>query len=457
MGFWDFALNEDKVEQRSYLNYNRAMINSIFYGGTSSELLDVDDVLKIPTAKKCHDLIVGSSKDLKVKLYKNDEDGHPIEVIDDYRLNLLNSKPNNFSTAIAFKEKLFSDLLMYGNAYVEIVKDKKHKIEELWIIDPNKVDTTTFVNSEYNHRVLDVVYTVNGTGKIETDDMMHFVMNADDGIHGKGIVFFGNEIFKLGLNEIELSKSIMENGSAPSSVIETDTRLSEEAGIKLSRSWQNLFSGAKNKGRALILEEGLKYKPMSLNPNELGLTTSRTTTGSEICRLFGVPEALVDSKTTNVEATNIMLLQSGIAPLIATVENTLNNWLLTNKELEELGYQFKIDTTQVIKTTLEERYRAHVQAINGSFKSVNETRYEEGLEGFEHDFFKLSIGNTLFYPDQNVFFNPNNCSLYDANTQTLITPETQALNGVNGNNRQNDLKNEKVNKPDEKENEEEKE
>ena len=424
MGFWNFVIENKEEVQEERAFGGQKQLNS-FIMGTTGDKLDSDTVLSIPTAKKCYDLIVGSIKNLDIKLYKRDKNGDLIEVEDDYRLKLLNDRPNDFSTGTDFKEKFFSDLLLHGNAYAEVVRTG-NKVDELWNIDASKVMITKYTDKTYNHRIKDIVYTIDGSYNIDVESMLYCVTNSDDGLHGKGVIYFGNEILKLALSEIALSSSIMESGSAPSSVIEVDTHLSEEAGQRLKQSWTSLFSGAKNKGKVLILEEGMKYKQMSLSPNELGLMTSRTTTSGEICRLFGVPENLVDNGSNlNIETSSMMLVQTAISPLLKSAEEALNRALLTQKEMTAQGYEFKVDSSEIIKTTLQDKYSAYQSGINNSFISLNEVRRKEGLKPFDDEIFKFSIGNTLFFPDKNEYFNPNNSSKFNSETGELTTPELQ--------------------------------
>ena len=189
----------------------------------------------------------------------------------------------------------------------------------------------------------------------------------------------------------------------------------------------------------------MKYKQMSLSPNELGLTTSRTTTSSELCRLFGVPENLVDnSSNLNIETSSMMLVQTAISPLLKSAEESLNRALLTRRERNNGGYEFKIDSSDVKKTTLQDRYDAYIKGINGSFLGISEVRRKEGMKPFDKEFFKMSIGNTLYYPDEGIYFNPNNSSTYNENTGELKTPELQVKEQENGNIKDNNLQKEEV-------------
>lgn len=427
MGFWSFVL-DDVNEKRNNNNAIHRYLGSIGFGNSGEQLTE-DQVMSIPTAKTCCDIIIGSLKQLPVKLYKKDfKTGDYIEIKNDYRLNLLNCEPNDFTTSVEFKEQLFKDLLLHGNAYLEVVSDND-KIYELWNIASDYVQPIKYIDTESGYRVSDVefdVITPTGRCKLAYDNVISCVLNSDDGVNGKGVIYFGNEIFKLALNELELSKNIMENGSSPAGILNFPTRLDDESAEHVKNSWKSLYGGSKNRGKTVILEEGVTYKPITLSPTELGLTTSRTTTGSEICRLFSVPEPLVDSTkvTSSVEAVNIRFVQNCISPLVAPVEIALTKGMLSEVERKQ-GLILKIDTSGVIKTTLKERYDAYIQGINGGILDINEVRRDDGRLPLEKRIQKMSLGDVLYFVDDDIIFNPNSSVSYNLKTGEFIDPKVE--------------------------------
>ena len=434
MGFWSFMFDKEENKEKRFYESRYKGIKSLAYGNNGEELTE-DQVLSIPTAKACRDIIVGALKELPVKLYKKDfASGDYIEVKNDYRLDLLNREPNKFTTATEFKEQFFNDLILHGNAYIEIVQND-NKIDELWNLQSEYVMPVTYSNHMNKHRITDVEYRLmfNGENSLLTfDEVIACVMNSSDGLVGKGVIFYGNDIFKLALNEIELSKNIMENGSAPAGILKFPTRLDDESAKDIRESWKELYNGSKNRGKTIILEEGVEYESVTLTPTELGLTTSRTTTGGEICRLFSIPEALVDSTKANVsvEAVNIRYLQNCISPLTTPAENALSKWLLSDSE-KKLGYKFVIDTSDVIKTTLAEKYNAYKTGIDAGILDINEVRRKEGNLPFKKRIQKLSLGDVLHFVDDSIIFNPNTSTSYNLLTGELRDPnkEIEELKG----------------------------
>lgn len=431
MGIMSFLFNED--ERETYKEETRdinvtisGIVTGISGGGHSEET-----VLSIPMAKACRDKIVGSIKNLKIELYKTIDDEVVEQIYEDERLTLLNDRPNMTATASDLKEKMVSDLILHGNSYTSIErKSDSNKILELWNLEPSDVTIHPYRNRIKPYIVDDIKIAYTGCNDfLDIEDVMISTMNSDDnGLSGKGAIHFGNKIIQLALNEIEISSNIMKNGTAPSGVVKAETKLSERAFKNLRESWDKMYKGKNNVGGLIILEDGLDYQKMTLSPSELGLSSSRTTTGSEICKLFGVPEQIVDSASNtygSVEAMNIFFLQYSIAPILRVLEESFNRSLLTQKEKED-GYFFKFNTDDILKTTQQERYDALKTGLDAGILSLNECRLRENLEPIDDDFIKLSLGSVFYYPDKNKLFIPNMGILYDSTTNEVINKDGES-------------------------------
>ena len=146
MGIWNFLMEKEQknesVEERNY----PASLNIALHGilsGVSDDYHTAEQLLSIPVAKACTDLIVNSIKTLPIELYERIDNDTVKEVTDDYRLRLLNREPNTIATGTDFKAKLMQDLLLHGNAYVEIERDG-NEITSLWNLDASYVGISKY-------------------------------------------------------------------------------------------------------------------------------------------------------------------------------------------------------------------------------------------------------------------------------------------------------------------------
>ena len=457
MAFWDFLMEDKKNEKTEERSLTRQLNIGLhgFLSGVSDDMYTAEQILSIPVAKACCDLIVNSIKSLPIELYERVDDNTVRQITDDYRVNLLNNAPNIIATGADFKEKIIRDLVLHGNAYVDIERDGNN-IVSLWNIDASDVGISKYSDREKPHIVKDVKFKIYSSNvELNLDDVMILTESSEDGgLTGQGVIARGYRTIELALNEIELNKNIMNNGSSPISVVKLDKNLSAEAQQRLRDSWTKMYASSQNAGKLLILEQGMEYEKLSFSPAELGLSASRSKTQAELCSLFGVPESMIDSSANtygNVENSSIRFLQYSITPHINVIEASLNRSLLLEKEKNTKF--FKINTDSVLQTTQRERYEALNVGISSGILSLNEARIKENLPPIDDNFHRLSLGSVMYDPKDRIYFIPNMSTVIDAETKHIISSPNLPVGGAvenvpNGQQKEIDAK-EKVDDKDE--------
>ena len=434
MAFWDFLMEDKKNEKTEERSLTRQLNIGLhgFLSGVSDDMYTAEQILSIPVAKACCDLIVNSIKSLPIELYERVDDNTVRQITDDYRVNLLNNAPNIIATGTDFKEKIVRDLVLHGNAYVDIERDGNN-IVSLWNIDASDVGISKYSDREKPHIVKDVKFKIYSSNvELNLDDVMILTESSEDGgLTGQGVIARGYRTIELALNEIELNKNIMNNGSSPISVVKLDKNLSAEAQQRLRDSWTKMYASSQNAGKLLILEQGMEYEKLSFSPAELGLSASRSKTQAELCSLFGVPESMIDSSANtygNVENSSIRFLQYSITPHINVFEASLNRSLLLEKEKNSKF--FKINTDSVLQTTQKERYEALNVGISSGILSLNEARIKENLPPIDDNFHRLSLGSVMYDPKDRIYFIPNMSTVIDAETKHIISSPNLPVGGA---------------------------
>lgn len=410
MGFFDFLRNDSsssKTEERN-LDGNTS-ITSLY---TRENNVNEDNVLKIPTVKACVELITGTIAQLPVYLYKETDDGS-VEKVDDYRCRFLNDEPNEFQTGYSFKRNIVKDYLLHGVSY-SYVERAGNTITELRNLRASAIRVDKYIKDGFRIVDADIHVLAVEEGRIVRDESNKakflttlkphecIIVLGDslDGVTSTGILKRGEEVFKIALEEKEYTSSIYQNGALPLGILKTSGRLTQPAIDRLKASWQSLYTGGKNAGKTVVLEEGLDYSPVSLKPGDLLLTDNRKDTISDICKLFNMPESLVDVtkiKYGSLEQNNIHFLQYTLSPIITAIELGFNKSLLLEDE-KNSGYFFAFDTSEVLRSTDREKYEAAKVALDGGIMSVNEARYKLNLPSIKDDVMKWTLGSVLYYP-----------------------------------------------------------
>lgn len=404
MGFFDLFKqeeNEDEVFEQRRLSGMGTELTSLF---TNNEQMLEEEILTIPTVQMCLELISGTVAQLPIYLYKEEKDGSIRRIYDDKRELLLNQEPNEFQTAYNFKKTIVKDYLLYGASYSYVDK-VGNKVQSLHTFPSKAVTVKKYVKNGFNVVDADIILTEvtgNANGKeykYKPHELLICLKDSEDGLTSKGLLHYGQNVFDISKSELEFISSIYKNGAMPLGVLKTEGRISGESLEKLKAAWQNLYTGRKNAGKTIVLENGLDYVPLSQKPKDLLVTENKRDNITEICKLFNIQESFLNgvNKYGSIEQNNIHFLQYTLSPILSAIENGLNKSLLLEKEKMQ-GYFWSVDTSEVLKTTEKEKYDAIKVALDGGVITLNEARYKLNMPTIKDDIMKWSLGNVLYYP-----------------------------------------------------------
>lgn len=415
-----FMNNRNKKEQENNTNQysstqNTAIVGTSFSG---SSKISEEDALSISSVASATELITATIARLPVKLYKQGEKGEYVS-IEDSRTFLLNNEPNHLQTAITLKKRIILDYLLHGNSYI-YPEWQRNELLAIHHIPARNVSVEKYVNKN-------LPFVVNGVVKVTgadatmveflPDDLMIILKNSEDGLQSTGVLDSNADLLSLALNQQEYSSSLLENGSLPMAILTTPSKLSDKAMERITKSWRSAYQGKKNAGKTVVLEEGMDYKPVSLNPNELDLSTSKNSTLSDIARVFGIPESMLNAdanKYNSNEQNNLHFLQYTLEPVITAFESALNKSLLLEEEKKK-GYSFKFDRDSILATTESEKFATTIQAMKGGLLSVNEARGRHNMKQILDDYMMWSLGNIFYNKDDSKMTIPNMGAIIDPN------------------------------------------
>ncbi|PEA56343.1 phage portal protein [Bacillus pseudomycoides] len=406
MGLINFFNKKNDLEERSlYGGDGSALALTMFLGGGT---IKADQLKSIPTAKTSLELICNSIAQLPIYLYK-EQNGETIKVPNDRCTMLLNNEPNNFTDAVQFKRKLVEDYILYGKA-LSYVERAGNTVLHLHGLAADKVQFKKLTNNGVTLSKIEVQYMgIDGTKILPYKNLLLIDSGSD------GVLKSGERTLQLALNEVEFSKNLLENFALPTGVIETAHKMTETAVKRLRRGWESLYRGARNAGKTVILEEGLQYKPISLNPDQLQLTDSKKVTTSEIARLFNVPESMINSnlnKYSSNAAENLHFLQYTLSPIISAIESALDKSLLLESEKED-GYYFRFDVNEVLRGTPKEQAEAIGITFEKGLLSINEARTMLDKNPIQKDYFMWSLGHVLYDAEKDEITVPNTSTVID--------------------------------------------
>jgi len=390
-----------------------------------------EKVMKIPTVRSCVDLISSSIAQMPVYLYQETKDGK-IEKVEDNRIHLLNHEANDFLNGYALKKHMVKDYLLHGSSYVSII-EAGNTILELHPLLSKAVIVNKRVKNGYRTVGADIFLSNTENGavnevnrqqtKFKPHELMITLQDTHDGLTSSGVIKHGQDIFRQALAETEYTQNLYENGALPLGLLKTDARLNEKQASSLRTAWAKLYGGVKNAAKTVVLQEGMTYQALSMNPSEIQMSETRKSTNTEICKLFNISESMISTTAgkqqhVSIEQTNTQYLKNTLSPIIASLEGSMDRALLLESE-KDSGYFFRFDTSELIRATEKERVETVVSAVQGGLFTINEGRAKFDLPAIDEG--------------ENVLVTPGATQMGDKNTKEKADPhEEEQLNDKTG-------------------------
>ncbi|PEM44862.1 phage portal protein [Bacillus wiedmannii] len=390
--------------------------NSSFGGMVVNE----KTVTKIATAEACLNLIVKTVSGLPLNLHKENADGSIEKIQNDYRISLLNDEDETYMNM----KGLVKDYLLHGQAFLykrydvktvlgepmKSLKELNHLSAKDMAIVNKYHDGIKHTHAEYQLTTFTGQHVGANERKIfHSDELLRVINNPLNSFEGEGLLVRGDKLFKQALAEIEYANGIYERGALPLGILKTTARLSQTAIERLREAWAKLYGGVKNSAKTVILEEGMGFEKISLNPDEIQMNETMDRTDSKICTLFGVPESMIATKANkydSVEQNSLHFLKHTIAPILVDIEKAFNKQLLTGKEKSQ-GYFFRFDTSELLRATEKERTETVAIGLEKGLLTINEARAKLDLPNIKKDAFMWGLQHALYYPDTNEWKVPN--------------------------------------------------
>ena len=207
----------------------------------------------------------------------------------------------------------------------------------------------------------------------------------------------------MGMAAEEFGSKFFNNGARPSGVLQHPGTLKDPG--KLRDAWMAAYGGSNNAGKVAVLEEGVKYEPISINPSEAQFIQTRKYQLDEIARIFRVPPHMIGdlekSSFSNIEQQSLEFVVYTLSPWVVRWEQTLNKALLLPGEKGR--YFVKLNVSGLLRGDYQSRMNGYSIARQNGWMSANDIRELEDLNPIPDE-----EGGNLY------LINGNMCKLKDA-------------------------------------------
>ena len=230
---------------------------SFFFGrSTSGKNVNERTAMQTTAVYSCVRILAEAVASLPIHVYRYTETGKE-RVYDHPLYYLLHDEPNPEMTSFVFRETLMSYLLIWGNAYAQVIRDGNGRVLSLYPLLPDKMEV-----DRDEHGQLFYTYTRNtdenpnfseyGRVRLKPEDVLHIPGLGFDGLVGYSPIAMAKNAVGMTLACEEYGASFFENGATPGGVLEHPGVLKDPA--KVRESWHSVYGGSKNDPEGTLRE-----------------------------------------------------------------------------------------------------------------------------------------------------------------------------------------------------------
>nr|DAH98287.1 MAG TPA: Portal [Caudoviricetes sp.] len=374
--------SRDKPKVKNSLGSN--IFNSIFNSSSSGKSVSQTSALSVTAVYSCVRILSEAIAGLPLHTYKCKSNGGKEKAIDHPLYFILHDEPNPEMTSFVFRETMMSHLLLWGNAYAQILRNGKGDVIALYPLAPNRMTVDRASNGRiyYTYSTSDddnPKLKSKGQVYLKAEDVLHIPGLGFDGLVGYSPIAMARNAIGMAMACEEYGAKFFANGASPSGVLEHPSTIKNPD--KLRESWNSLFKGSSNSHQIAVLEEGLKYQPISISPNEAQFLETRKFQINEIARIFRIPPHMIGdlekSSFSNIEQQSLEFVKYTLDPWVTRWEQSICRRLFKDSEKAEYFVKFNVDG--LLRGDYQSRMNGYATGRQNGWLSANDIRELENM------------------------------------------------------------------------------
>ena len=356
----------------------------LFGRTTSGRPVNERTAMQTTAVYACVRILAEAVASLPLHVYEYQDDGGKKLVHDHPLYYLLHDEPNPEMTSFVFRETLMSHLLIWGNAYAQIIRDGAGRVLGLYPLLPDKMEVQRddkgniyYVYSRNSDE--NPTFKEYGNIKLKAEDVLHIPGLGFDGLIGYSPIAMAKNAVGMTLACEEYGASFFANGANPGGVLEHPGVLKDPS--KVRESWNSVYRGVSNAHKIAVLEEGMKYQQIGIPPEEAQFLETRKFQINEIARLYRIPPHMVGdldkSSFSNIEQQSLEFVKYTLDPWVIRWEQSLQRSLLLPGEKGK--YFIKLNVDGLLRGDYQSRMNGYAVGRQNGWFSANDIREMENM------------------------------------------------------------------------------
>ncbi|MBQ8619375.1 MAG: phage portal protein [Clostridia bacterium] len=357
----------------------------MFGRSAAGQSVNERSAMQMSAVYACVRILAESIASLPLHFYQYNDAGGKEKAVNHPLYWLLHDEPNPEMSSFSFRETLMTHLLLWGNAYAQIIRNGRGEVIALYPLMPDRMTVDRDARGRIYYEYARSESDANTLGKkssviLSPEDVFHIPGLGFDGLVGYSPIAMAKQAIGMGLACDEYGASFYQNGAQPGGVLEHPNVLKDPKRVR--ESWNAIYQGSKNAHRIAVLEEGMTYKPITISPEQAQFLETRKFQIDEIARIFRVPPHMIGdlekSSFSNIEQQSLEFVKYTLAPWISRWEQAIQRSLLLMSERTRYFARFNVEG--LLRGDYQSRMNGYAVARQNGWMSANDIRELESLD-----------------------------------------------------------------------------
>ncbi|QKN23190.1 phage portal protein [Caproicibacterium lactatifermentans] len=376
--------SRDKPEHRPKDSTNGSGYRYYFGNSSSGKAVTERSAMQISAVYACVRVLSEAIASLPLHLYRYTDKNSKEKAVDHPLYPLLHDEPNPEMTSFIFRETLMTHLLLWGNAYAQIIRNGRGEVAALYPLMANRMrvdrDENGHLYYEYQMSTSDAPTMKAGTVRLTPSDVLHIPGLGFDGLVGYSPIAMAKNSIGMAMATEEYGAAFFKNGANPSGILSMPGVVKDPE--KIRNSWEAGFGGSSNSNKVAILEEGMTYTPISISPEQAQFLETRKFQLDEIARIFRIPPHMIGdlehATFSNIEQQSLEFVTYTLEPWLVRWEQSMQRSLLSPEEKKSYFIRFNVDG--LLRGDYQSRMNGYSTGIQNGIFSVNDVRELENMD-----------------------------------------------------------------------------
>ena len=370
--------SRDKPTNRT----NGSAYSFLMGGSSSGRRVNERSAMQMTAVYSCVRILSEAVASLPLHVYLRTDIGTE-KAIEHPLYKVLHDEPNPEMTSFVFRETMMTHLLLWGNAYAQIIRNGKGEVLGLYPLMPDRMkvdrDDKGKICYEYFVSDSDAGTEKQGIVKLNGSDVLHIPGLGFDGLIGYSPIALAKNAIGMTLATENYGASFFKNGANPGGVLEHPGILKDPKRVR--DSWNAVYNGVTNSHKVAVLEEGMKYTQIGIPPEEAQFLQTRKFQINEIARLYRIPPHMIGdlekSSFSNIEQQSLEFVKYTLDPWVVRLEQAFKRSLFLPEEKKKYFVKFNVDG--LLRGDYQSRMSGYAIARQNGWLSTNDIRELEDL------------------------------------------------------------------------------